>query len=301
VTRALVTGATGFVGRHALRPLAERGFEVHAVTSREPPAELQDLAVWHHADLLEPASAGDVVEAARPTHLLHLAWYAEHREYWTSLENVRWVEATLRLLRHFAAAGGERAVVAGTCAEYDWSRPPLSEADSPLLPATLYGAAKHGLHVVADGLAARAGFELAWGRIFFLYGPGEDPRRLVASVARALARGERAPASHGRQLRDFLHVEDVADAFAALVAAGVTGAVNVAAGTSVSIREIVELLGEIAGRPELVELGALPASPGDPDDLSADVRRLRAEVAWRPRRSLEDGLRETFEWWRERV
>jgi nucleoside-diphosphate-sugar epimerase len=301
VTRVLVTGATGFVGRHALRPLAERGFAVHAVTGRRPPPELEDLAVWHRADLLEPGGAERVIDAARPTHLLHLAWYAEHGEFWDSLENVRWVEASLHLLLRFAAAGGERAVVAGTCAEYDWSRSPLSEADSPLAPATLYGAAKHGLHVVAAALADRAGFELAWGRIFFVYGPHEDSRRLVASVARALARGERAPSSHGRQLRDFLNVEDLADAFAALAAADVTGAVNVAAGTSVSIREVVELLGELSGRPDLVELGALPARPGDPDELSADVRRLRDEVGWRPRRSLEDGLRATLEWWRERA
>jgi nucleoside-diphosphate-sugar epimerase len=301
MTRALVTGATGFVGRNALGPLAERGFEVHAVTSREPPAELEGLAVWHRADLLTPAAAEGVIDAARPTHLLHLAWYTEHGDYWGSLENVRWVEASLLLLRRFAAAGGRRAVVAGTCAEYDWSRSPLSEAESPLVPATLYGAAKRGLHVVADALAARAGFDLAWGRIFFTYGPHEDQRRLVASVARALARGEPAPSSHGRQVRDFLHVEDLADAFAALVAAEVTGAVNVAAGTSVSVREIVQLLGELSGRPELVELGALPPRPGDPDELSADVGRLRDEVGWRSPRSLEDGLHETLEWWRERT
>jgi nucleoside-diphosphate-sugar epimerase len=299
--RALVTGATGFVGRHALRPLAEHGFEVHAVSRSEPPAELAHLAAWHRVDLLEASSAEAVIGAARPTHLLHLAWYAEHGEYWGSLENVRWVEASLRLLRRFAGADGRRSVVAGTCAEYDWSRSPLSEADTPLRPATLYGAAKHGLHVVAAALAARAGFELAWGRIFFLYGPHEDPRRLVASVARALVRGERAPASHGRQLRDFLHVEDVAGAFAALLASDVTGAVNVASGSSVPIRDVVTLLGELSGRPELVELGALPTRVGDPAELAADVRRLREEVGWQPARSLEEGLLDTLEWWRARV
>jgi nucleoside-diphosphate-sugar epimerase len=299
--RALVTGATGFVGRHALRPLAEHGFEVHAVSRGEPPAELAHLAVWHRADLLEASAAEAAIGAARPTHLLHLAWYGEHGEYWGSLENVRWVEASLRLLRRFAGADGRRSVVAGTCAEYDWSRSPLSEADTPLRPATLYGAAKHGLHVVAAALAARAGFELAWGRIFFLYGPHEDPRRLVASVARALVGGERAPASHGRQLRDFLHVEDVAGAFAALLASDVTGAVNVASGSSVPIRDVVTLLGELSGRPELVELGALPAREGDPAELAADVRRLREEVGWQPARSLEEGLLDTLEWWRARV
>jgi nucleoside-diphosphate-sugar epimerase len=301
VNRALVTGATGFVGRHGLRPLAEQGFEVHAVTKRKPPAELADLAVWHRADLLDSAAAEATIDAARPSHLLHLAWYAEHGDYWSSLENVRWVEASLALLRRFGAAGGRRAVVAGTCAEYDWSRSPLSERKTPLAPATLYGAAKHGLHVVAAALAARAGFELAWGRIFFLYGPGEDPRRLVASVARALARDERAPSSHGRQRRDFLHVEDVAGAFAALVASDVTGAVNIGTGTGVAIRELVGLIGELSGKPELVDIGALPARPDEPAELVAEVRRLRDEVGWMPSRSLEDGLRETLEWWRARA
>ena len=91
-----MTGATGFVGRNSLGPLAERGFEVHAVTSGEPPLELEALAVWHRADLLIPAAAEAVIDAARPTHLLHLAWCTQHGDRWGSLENVRWVEASLR-------------------------------------------------------------------------------------------------------------------------------------------------------------------------------------------------------------
>ena len=301
MTRILVTGATGFIGRHALPPLAERGFEIHATTSAEPSAELEGAATWHRADLLEPGAAEKVIDAARPTQLLHLAWYAEHGEFWESLVNVRWVEASLELLRAFAAAGGRRAVVAGTCAEYDWSRSPLSETETVLAPSTLYGTAKHGLHVVARAFAERAGLELGWGRVFFAYGPYEDPRRLVASVALALARGERAPVSQGRQGRDFLHVEDLGAAFAALLASDVSGAVNLASGRSVAIRDLVSTLGAISGRPELIDLGALPDRPGDPADLSADVTRLRDEVGWAPTRALEDGLREAFEWWRARV
>jgi nucleoside-diphosphate-sugar epimerase len=300
VTRVLVTGASGFIGRHILRPLAERGFEVHALTSREPPVEVEDAAHWHQADLLHQTGAEGVIEAARPTHLIHLAWYVEHGEYWNSQENLRWVGASLDLLRHFAEAGGRRAVLAGTCAEYDWSYSPLVESKTPLAPTTLYGVAKHGLHVVASAFAAQAGFGLAWGRIFILYGPGEDGRRLVGSVARALARGERAPCSHGRRFRDVLHVADVAAAFAALAASDVTGPVNIAAGKSVRISEIVGLLGWLAGRPDLILLGALPERPGEPEALVADTRRLRDEVGWRPRVSLEEGLRETLEWWQTR-
>src|ERR687895_80246 len=83
-------------------------------------------------------------------------------------------------------------------------------------PATLYGAAKHGLHCVAARFAEQANFELAWGRIFFVYGPGEPENRLVPSVGRALLAGKPVPITRGDQVRDFMHVADVAAAFAAL-------------------------------------------------------------------------------------
>jgi nucleoside-diphosphate-sugar epimerase len=296
VSRVLVTGATGFIGRNASRALVERGFDVHAVTSGEPPPD--DDVTWHRADLLNADGALDAVHAASPTHLLHLAWYAEHGAFWKSPENVRWVEASLRLLRAFAGASGRRAVVAGTCAEYDWSFGTLKEDETPLAPATLYGAAKHGLHTIAASYAAEAGFELAWGRVFFLYGPREHPSRLVSSVIGSLLRGEEAPTSEGSQVRDFLHVADVADAFAALVASGVTGAVNVASGEGVPVREVVERIGEITGRADLLRVGALATREGDPARISADVRRLRDDVGWRPRLDLDAGLRDTVEWWR---
>ena len=92
-----------------------------------------------------------------------------------------------------------------------------------------------------------------------------------------------------------------ASRYAPEIASDVSGAVNLASGRSVAIRDVVSTLGAISGRPELIDLGALPDRPGDPADLSADVARLRDEVGWAPTRALEDGLRETFEWWRARA
>ncbi len=101
-------------------------------------------------------------------------------------------------------------MLAGTCAEYEWGGPgPCVEGRTPLRPATLYGVAKDATRAVVEAAAGELGIAVAWGRIFFLYGPGEDERRLVASVARALARGERAATSAGTQRRDFMHVADV--------------------------------------------------------------------------------------------
>jgi nucleoside-diphosphate-sugar epimerase len=169
----LVTGATGFVGRQALAPLAARGFEVHAVGRRD-------------VDLLEPDAPARLVEDLRPTHLLHFAWFAEPGAFWQSAENERWLAAGIRLLEAFAASAGTRAVVAGTCAEYDWSGDGLlSEQSTPLVPRTAYGEAKNALRAAAEGMS----LSLAWGRIFFLYGPYEDERRLVSSVTWALLAG----------------------------------------------------------------------------------------------------------------
>ena len=288
--RVLVTGAGGFIGRQTLGPLRERGFEVH------PVGRAQGF------DLLAPGAAAAAVDAARPTHLLHLAWYAEHGRFWTAPENLAWVGATLDLLRAFAEAGGERAVIAGTCAEYDWSVGGRCVEDStPLAPATLYGAAKHGLHEVLRAYASQAGVSLAWGRVFFCFGPYEPAGRLFPSVARALLAGREAPVTHGTQLRDFLAVDELGDAFAALLDSAVRGPVNVASGEPIALRELVELIAQAIGRPELVRFGAVDPRPGEPDELVADVARLADEVGWRPREPLDTGIERAVAWWRDQA
>jgi nucleoside-diphosphate-sugar epimerase len=299
VSRVLLTGASGFIGSRALRALVDGGHEVHAVSSH-PQAGTTDV-VWHVADLLEDGVADELVERARPELLLHLAWYAEHGRFWTSVENVRWVESTLRLLRAFAARDGRRAALAGTCAEYEWTVEGgvCSEEDSPLRPATLYGVSKHATRAVAQALADEAGFELAWGRIFFLYGPGEAETRLVPSVVRPLLKSEPAAVSEGSQVRDFLHVDDVAEAFVALLGSDVRGAVNVGSGEGVAVRQVIELVGDITRRRDLIRFGAVPPRRDEPAALVADVRRLRDEVGFRPRIALADGLAATVAWWQD--
>ena len=297
MSRVLVTGASGFIGRHALAPLLAAGHEVHAVARRVPVAS-DPAIVWHEEDLLAAGAPERLMDAAQPSHLLHLAWYAEHGRFWTAAENVPWVEATLALTRAFVAAEGRRIVCAGTSAEYDWSAGFCSEGVTPMRPGMLYGIAKDATHRVAAAAAEASGTSLAWGRVFFLYGPGEHPDRLVASVARAVLEGRPAEVSSGAQVRDFMHVSDVAGAFCALLESDVTGPVNIASGDPVRVREIVAQIAELAGREDLPRYGALPDRPGDPPLLVADVRRLRDEVGYGGGRALRDGLRETLEWWR---
>ena len=299
--RVLVTGASGFIGRNALEPLVRRGFDVHAVTSRDAaPADAPADVHWHRADLLDANAHRDLVATAAPSDLLHLAWYAEHGRFWTSTENLRWSAATIALVQAFAEHGGRRAVAAGSCAEYRWGDPgPCVEGVTPLEPATLYGVAKHATHALLAAAAGPLGIELAWGRVFFLYGPGEAAGRLVASIVRALLAGEPAPTGDGSQVRDFMHVSDVGAAFATVLDSTVTGAVNIGSGEGRPLRDVIAAIGAAAGRQELLEIGSLPPRPGDPDELVAGVARLRDEVGFVPAIGLEEGIARTVAWWRD--
>ncbi len=293
--RILVTGATGFVGRHVMPFLLADEWDVHAVSYRRQLNEMSNIT-WHTCNLLDRVEARELFATVGATHLLHLAWYAEPGKFWTSPENFRWVRATLELLEFFHAFGGKRIVAAGTCAEYDWNFGYCREAVTPLTPATPYGKCKDALRSLLEAYGDANGLQIAWGRIFYLYGPHEAQGRLFSSIAVSLLRGEEARCTHGNQVRDFLHVEDVAAAFACLAASETTGSFNIGSSQPVKIREVAEILAREMGRPELLRLGVMQPQPDDPPFIVADNRRLLA-LGWKQRYSLLQGIVQTAQWW----
>ncbi len=265
MTRVLVTGGGGFVGRQVVPLLRDAGFDVVAPSSAD-------------ADLLAPGVPAWLAQTTGADVLVHLAWDAAPG-YATSAANPEWLRASLELAAGFVAAGGRRIVAAGSCAEMDLERP------------TPYADCKRALHLGLRGLTTIHGRQLAWARLFFLYGPGEHPQRLVASLASRLAAGEEALATAGRQRRDYLDVRDAGAAIAALAASNATGLFDVATGDAPAVADIARAIATAADRPGLLRLGALP-SPDEAPLIVGDPGALRAATGWYPQIALADGLRD---------
>lgn len=297
--RVLITGAYGFIGRHCLPLLEKAGYEIHAISSS--PRTALGAEICHNLDILAPGVAEELIEQVRPTHLLHLAWYTNPGKYWIARENLSWVEASLRLLRAFSLNEGSRIVMAGSCAEYNWEYGYCAEGVTPLSSPTVYSACKNALQDMLSNYARQYDLSSAWGRIFFLYGPHEHPSRLVSSVIHSILKGEPALCSSGEQVRDFLHVADVASAFVTLLSSSIQGPVNIASGKPMSVKDVVEKIASKLERPELLKLGSRPTAPQEPPLLLADVRRLKNELEWQPSFDIERGLDVTIAWWRSQI
>jgi nucleoside-diphosphate-sugar epimerase len=299
--RVLVTGGTGCVGRHALPLLVERGWDVHALTSRHETPSIEGVT-WHQGNLLATGTAERAVTAIGPDALLHLAWFVAPGKWAAAPANLDWVDASLALVRAVGAAGGRRVVVAGSCLEYDWNYGYCSESRTPCTPHTLYGTCKHALRLLVEGYATQAGVSVAWGRIFFLYGPHEHPDRLIASVARSLLSGNVARCSHGMQVRDYLFAGDVASALVALLERpDVHGPINIGSGRPITLRALAGRVGELLGQPDRVVFGAIDAAATDTPLVVADTTRLSSELGWTPTHDIDEGLSLTIDWWRHEL
>ncbi len=301
-TAVLLTGASGFIGSQVARRLVYQGCRVTAlVRPGSDPGRLADVAnkiAFVEGDVEDAGFCRGLVGRVAPEVVLHLAWYLAPGDWADSPRNLDCLAGSLALLQGVAGTGCRRVVVAGSSVEYDTDLGRVTET-SAIRPRTLYGACKASLFLAGGQLARRDGWGFAQARIFNVYGPGEDERRFVPQVVRGLLRGEPCELTPGDQVRDYLHVEDVASALVALAAGDIEGAVNVASSRPVTIAALARTIAGLLGRPDLLRLGARPARPGEYACLYADTRLLRERAGWSPRYGLDAGLKQTIGWWQD--
>lgn len=262
MTLVLLTGGTGFVGGQILKRFLERGCRVRLavraqVTQRDGVEQVvvRDLFAADQPALEDLCAGVDVV--------CHAAWYAVPGKYLTADENMSCLSGSLRLGQAAIAARVPRFVGVGTCFEYDLTAGYL-RTNTPLAPTTLYGACKASAYLTLSQLMVREKRSFAWCRLFYLYGEGEDERRLVPYLRARLAKGERAELTSGKQIRDYMDVREAGRQVADAALADVEGPVNICSGAPISVADLAYRIADEYQRRDLLVLGARPDTSGDP-------------------------------------
>jgi nucleoside-diphosphate-sugar epimerase len=287
--KVVLTGASGFLGRHVLNCLVQNNIDVVSLGRSRP----QGYVGEHLSVDLCRSEGLPKLAGLGATHLMHLAWYVKHGNYWGAIENAQWVVATHALIADFCSAGGEKVVAAGTCAEYDWSDGLCSEDETALAPASIYGTAKSLARAYTEQVCRTGQVSWAWGRVFVPVGPGENRNRLLPSLMDVFA-GKRAPFAVGLTTeRDFLRVEDVASAFVQMLEPAAIGCYNICSGHATPIGEVVERIAAMYGRdPKLIPASICAETA---PRVVGDSRRLRA-LGWAPQITLADSLQPGKGW-----
>jgi nucleoside-diphosphate-sugar epimerase len=282
--RVILTGSTGFVGRYVARELERQGLEYFGI-QRGMVSDSRTIQM----DLLGNNELMALFQKLKATHLVHVAWYAEHGKYWNSDLNLEWISATKRLVEAFCSSGGKHVVITGTCAEYDWSHGHCLEDVTPLNPNTLYGICKDTTRRVIELVVEKHGASMSWARVFFPYGPGEASQRLIPSLFKAF-KGEILPFGvNASSYRDLLHVEDAARAVLACTQSNFVGAVNICSGTTVQISKVVDAVAKINNCDPGIILKLAPKKQETTHFLVGENKKLRS-LGWKQEITLDHGL-----------
>ena len=278
--RVLVTGATGFVGRHVVPQLLSSGHAVTAVARDETRARefsWFDKVAFTACDIYQPVENA-LQFFGRPDAVIHLAW--------TGLPNYdqlfhfeRNLFADYQFLKSLIDGGARHLLVTGTCFEYGMQSGCLSE-DMPTSPAHPYALAKDTLRKFLETLTRDRGVAFQWARLFYMYGPGQNQNSLLSQLDRAVDCSEPVfNMSGGEQLRDYLPVEGVAARLVKLMThPQCSGVVNVCSGEPISVRRLVEQHVAQRGSDIRLNLGYHPYRDYEPMAFWGDVQRLSSII-----------------------
>lgn len=291
--RVVVTGGTGFIGKHLVKTILGRCSELVVIgRKRATISGVPSLSV----DLQGSDGLAAVLLDFRPTTIFNLAG---RRPANTAIDPRETIALNLlvaiELARQGTYLGVDRVVLVGSAEEYGDQAMPVSE-DAPLRPRSIYGASKAAMTLHALALHETMNAPVVVVRPFSVYGPGAPLSMFVAEAADCAGRGVPFRMTEGLQRRDLIHVDDVvAGLIAAATVPEAEGKVfNLGSGESHAMRDVAEMLWRISGTPAELQVGARPSPPGDLAETRANIDRAKAVLNWQPRIRLEEGLRSTW-------
>ncbi len=278
--KVLVTGATGFVGRHLVAALLCRGYEVRAVARNVDVAatmpwidKVEFIATDIHSDTLNITKLVNGVEV-----LAHLAWPGLPN--YQALFHIEYnLMADYRFIKSAVEADIKQVLVTGTCFEYGLLNGPLDESFIAQ-PKNAYGIAKNTLRVFLQILQREHPFVLQWARLFYLHGAGQNSASLLAALDRAIDHGEaQFNMSGGEQIRDYMAVDAAANHLVSIIGQRkFDGVVNCCSGEPISVRSLVER--RVQARESSIQLnfGHYPYPTHEPMAFWGEINCLRALV-----------------------
>ena len=288
--KILLTGATGFVGRAFLECAINHGHHVASLVGPGKIAPEVRSSVGQHLVLrgtLADAPWSEIQEFGAHT-CVHSAWITTPGVYLESPENDRFLAWSQEFLKRFFATGGSHVIGIGTCIEYQLGARVLSEATALVAPTTRYARCKDHLRTTLDEMAENARVTSCWARLFYPYGPGEHPDRLCSHLIKKMQQGERASLGTPQSVKDYIYIDDVAEALVTLVENRATGIFNLGSGEETTVMEMAQILARKLNAPVPVAKSSTNPPPA-PDYVVADVSRLKA-LGWRSRVTPEEGL-----------
>jgi dolichol-phosphate mannosyltransferase len=303
VARAVVTGASGFVGANLARRLLADGHEVHLLL-RDGQARwrLDGLAghvAIHPVDLADGAATETALRAIRPERVFHLAAHGAY-SWQTDLASMTAanVTGTMNIARAVLASGAAVMVNTGSSSEYGL-KDHAPDEDEAIEPNSAYAVTKAAGTLFCRMTARASGVPMPTLRLYSIYGPWEEPGRLVPDLLRAAMRGAWPPLADPSIARDFVHVDDACDAYLRAAAGphADPGAVwNVGSGVQTTLREMVETVRHLLPVAAEPAWGSMPNRGWDTTVWVSDPRRIAADLGWRAATTLDEGLRRTIAW-----
>ena len=284
--KMIITGANGLIGRQTIEPLKAAGFDVYALTIDE---YNPDVGVnWIRCNIFDETAVQSVFESVKPQYLLNLAWCTTN-DYLTSNLNFDFLTSGMKMLKYFQENGGKRVVFAGTCFEYEFKDEPLKEYDA-INPQTVYAKCKNYLRELAQLFCEQNGIEFAYGRIFYVFGANEHPKRLTAVIVNNLKNDIEVVINNGDLIKDYMYTKDIAGGFVKLLDSQVCGIVNICTGKGITLREYANLYAQKLGKEKYLKIKK--EDTNQPPIIVGDNHRLTNEVGYKIKYSTQDAVSE---------
>tara|TARA_X000000368_G_scaffold52768_1_gene37618 strand:+ start:6041 stop:6886 length:846 start_codon:yes stop_codon:yes gene_type:complete len=265
--RLLLTGGTGFVGNQILKHLSKRDVDIVLVIRKDSDKTYNNLenivSIVETENIFSETSSWWTSKCKDIDIVINAAWYAEPGSYYTSLSNMDCLRGSLNLAEGCIASGVKKFLGIGTCAEYEISNDPIP-FNGVLKSHTIYSAAKLATFQMLEQLFHSNDISFAWCRLFYLFGEGEDDRRLVPYIKNQVIKGESAELSSGNQVRDFMDVSTAGKIIADISLSNQSGAINVCSGIPKTVREHAIEIAKDYGREDLLNFGAKEDNPLEP-------------------------------------